>query len=130
MAPDVHAQSDLCNSAILTDKIVVTSFTRETLTFGTCYNSACAEQAPDLEMTVYVPTGMAAGIDQPALFPLMVLLPGGGFLKGDHEMAQWPEQFVKRGMIVATIDYRNGWDANGDGTIDDNDTGFDNPGPV
>lgn len=122
------AQTDYCSSPILTDRTVVSAYVKDTVIFAHCVNADCPVQGPDLVMNVYVPTAMTPGVAMPARFPLMMLLPGGGFLNGDHDMAQWPEQFVKRGMVVVTIDYRTGWDANGDGLIDDNDIGFDNPG--
>ena len=40
-------------------------------------------------------------------------------------MKQWPEQFVKRGFLVATMDYRLGWDVDGDGEIADDDANGD-----
>lgn len=128
LSAQVHSQTDYCSSPILTDRNIVSAYTKDTVTYALCNDPDCPTQAPPLVMNVYKPTVMVQGVAMPARFPLMLLLPGGGYLNGDNEMAQWPEEFVKKGMIVATIDYRKGWDANGDGVIDDLDMSFENPG--
>lgn len=113
----LFAQAD-CGSWEMTDRTVVKTYSRTEVDFAVCQDPTCPEQGPGLRMFVYKPTEMAAGYTMPARFPLMLMIPGGGFMRTDAEMSQWPEQFVKRGMIVATIDYRVGWDVNGDGVID------------
>ncbi len=124
-----QAQSNLCDSPIMTDRTVVKEWTTSTIPFAECVNSSCPTPGPELLMSVYVPTVMAAGVEMPARFPMIIMLPGGGFTSGNHVMFQWPEQYVKRGMIVLTIDYRLGWDVNGDGLInsDDNHSETDDP---
>lgn len=120
-----NAQSWLCNSTIMTDKVVVSTYSKTTLPFAHCNDTSCATNADTLLSTVYIPTAMKNNVPLPAKFPFILLLTGGGFTDGDHNMKQWPEAFVKRGFLVATMDYRLGWDVDGDGVIAEDDADGD-----
>lgn len=113
----LFAQADLCGSPIMTDKPSVKEWSMTTVQVAQCVNPACPTPGPDLRMNVYVPTVLADNVPNPGKFPLMLLLHGGGFTTGGYTMFQWPEAFVKRGMVVATAEYRVGWDVNGDGVV-------------
>ncbi|MFZ1686389.1 MAG: T9SS type A sorting domain-containing protein [Flavobacteriales bacterium] len=119
------AQSWLCNSTIMTDKVVVNTYSKKTVPFAHCNDSTCVVNADTLLSTVYIPTAMKGNVAMPDKFPFILLLTGGGFTEGDHNMKQWPEAFVKRGFLVATMDYRLGWDVDGDGEIAEDDTDGD-----
>lgn len=121
LGPSTWAQSWICDSPIMTDKAVVSSFTRTTVSFAYCAVPDCAGAGDTLKMNVYIPQTMDPGVAKPEKFPLMVFFSGGGFYTGDRNMVQWPEAFARRGYVVATPDYRVGWDRNGDGVIDDID---------
>jgi hypothetical protein len=121
-----HAQSWICDSRYMTDQAVIDTWTTTTLAFANCTDPACAVQGDTLLMTVYVPTRSLSGEPLPEKLPFFLLLSGGGFLQGNHILTQWPEAFARRGFIVATIDYRIGWDINSDGVV--NDVDFANDG--
>lgn len=121
----IAAQTWLCTSSVMTDKVVVASFSKKTIAFAHCNDSSCAVNADTLLSTVYIPTAMKGNVAMPEKFPFILLLTGGGFTDGDHVMKQWPEQFVKRGFLVATMDYRLGWDVDGDGEIAPDDANGD-----
>lgn len=66
-----------------------------------------------LLMDVYYP---ADEVDTLASRPLIVYLHGGGFhggSKSNQKGRYWAQEFVKRGYVFASIDYRLGW-PNGD----------------
>lgn len=109
----------------MTDKVVVADWSKTVLPYADCRDTSCVADGDTLLTCVYVPTAMKSGIEMPSQFPFMLMLTGGGFVEGDHVMKQWPEAFVKRGFIVATIDYRLGWDVDGDGGIAQDDVSGD-----
>ncbi len=113
----LRAQADLCSTPIMTDKPSVKQWSKTTVKMAHCVNSDCPTPGPDLYMNVYVPTVLAGNTPHPGRFPMIMLLHGGGFTSGGYTMFQWPEAFVKRGVIVATAEYRVGWDVNGDGVV-------------
>ncbi|MGV9013856.1 MAG: T9SS type A sorting domain-containing protein [Flavobacteriales bacterium] len=120
-----YGQSWICDSPLMTDKVVVGAWSETTLPFAQCVNTSCAVQGDTLLMRVYKPTSLLSGDPLPAKLPFLLLLSGGGFLRGDHDLKQWPEAFARRGFLVATIDYRVGWDVNGDGLVNAQDDSDD-----
>ncbi|HMN06205.1 MAG TPA: carboxylesterase family protein [Flavobacteriales bacterium] len=113
-----QAQSWLCDSPIMTDRNAVESYTVETVAFAYCARPDCDGMGDTLHMNVYTPQTMRGATAKPERFPLLVFFTGGGFWQGNFNIPQWPEAFVKRGFVVATPEYRLGWDRNSDGVID------------
>lgn len=63
-----------------------------------------------LMLDIYSPKDASAQ----SRYPLLVLMHGGSFLTGNKEsLADICGAFAQKGMIVASIDYRLGWDARG-----------------
>ncbi len=112
------AQSWICDSPIMTDRSAVESYTVQTVGFAYCALPECEVAGDTLHMNVYIPATMKGSTPKPDRFPLLVFFTGGGFWQGNFNIPQWPEAFVKRGFVVATPQYRLGWDRNNDGVID------------
>ncbi len=96
------AQSELaCDGERYIDD-VFSDFTVSTVTYGSNTNILGFNQ--DLKMDIYEPVG-----DVHEQRPVIIFAFGGSFLFGFREdMAEYCEQFVKKGYVAATIDYRLG----------------------
>ena len=62
----------------------------------------------DLDFDIYFPSATSETL---AERPFVLLLHGGGFQSGNRSlMTDYCIEFVKKGFVAATMDYRKGWD--------------------
>lgn len=109
------AQSD-CNSQRYQDTIYHTIKVTKDIKFGTATPYGLLAQPQDLYMDIYEPAG-----DTQTRRPLMIFQFGGGFLIGwrsQPPIPQYCEYFAKCGYVVASIDYRIGFDVLSSGSAE------------
>ena len=94
-----HSQSNSCETGRYAQDIFE-EFTITTVPFGS--NTDALQQVKNLSMDIYTPNN-----DTLAERPLMIVAHGGTFITGTRkDMGLFCENFVTKGFVCATIDYR------------------------